>query len=76
MSIQPLPLPARSSFAVLPSEILCAIAEDADDISIWRLMAVCRSVRHAVEPALKPYLERRVVTVNPPFVTDSEWKIY
>lgn len=67
------PLSTAPTFASLPADVLRYIAEEADELTIWRLMATCRLVRHAVEPALKPYLTRPVITVDPPFVTDSKY---
>lgn len=66
--------PSRG-LALLPEHILREVAYHSDEKTIWRMMAVCRGVREAIESVLRPYLAEKEVICTPRLVPDSKWNV-
>lgn len=74
-SLEPEFCPEPTSFPQnphLPENVIYEIATYATDKTIWRMMACTRSMREAAERALQPYLREKVITVNPPWLSDEK----
>lgn len=62
------------SLPTLPHDVLRHILVNvSDERTLWRAMATCHELRPVAEKALKPYLTRKVVIVNPSLIQNSEW---
>lgn len=55
-SPQGIALPVATARSGLPEHLYSEIAQYADELSIWRMMATSRAIRQAVEQALKLHL--------------------
>lgn len=64
-------LPSGPLLCDLPDHALANVASYSDELTIWRMMATCRTLRHAVEPELEVHLTEQEVLVGNPLVSHS-----
>ncbi|KAI9639492.1 uncharacterized protein MKK02DRAFT_29542 [Dioszegia hungarica] len=65
---------SRACLGLLPEHILREVAFYSDEKTLWRMMAVCRGIREAVESELRPYLAEKEVICTPLLVPDKSYK--